>query len=289
MKDEEIAHRIESFPYWHYQFDLKGHLTPIGHWGHWGNRQLQRRRYLLDPLVKLCGGSLKGKRVLDLGCNSGFWSLCAIQEGADFVLGIDVRQMFVDQANFVFKVKEVDSNQYNFIAKNLFNIDFQEFGNFDIVLCLGLLYHVYKPISLLEKIAEVNDDILVIDTKLSMVKGSYMEVSFDRETWDSSVEHKLVTKPTKQAVFNIVKEFGYSSVILKPRFTDWLGLNDYRRARRCFLCAKKTNPSRLPTEFVEDIDSDTPMQRIVLFLKSQKTLLKNFLQKLKTHQESDVR
>ena len=289
MKDEEIAHRIESFPYWHYQFDLKGHLTPIGHWGHWENRQLQRRRYLLNPLVKLCGGSLKGKRVLDLGCNSGFWSLCAIQEGADFVLGIDARQMFVDQANFVFKVKEVDSNRYKFVAKNVFNIDFQKFDNFDIVFCFGLLYHVYKPISLLEKVAKVNDDFLLIDTKLSMVKGSYMEVSFDSETWDSYVEHKLTMKPTKQAVFKIVEEFGYSSVILKPRFTDWLGLNDYRRARRCFLCAKKTNPSRLSTEFVEDIDSDSLMQRIVLFLKSHKTLLKNFLQKLKTRQESDVR
>lgn len=279
LKDEEIPRRIESFPYWHYQFDLKGHLTPIGHWGHWENRQLQRRRYLLDPLVKLCDGSLKGKRVLDLGCNSGFWSLCAIQEGADFVLGIDARQMFVDQANFVFDVKEVEGSRYNFVAKNVFYINFQEFGNFDIVFCLGLLYHVYKPISLLEKIAKVNNDFLLIDTKLSMTKGSYMEVSFDRETRDSYVEHKLAMKPTKQAVFKIVEEFGYSSVILKPRFTDWLGLNDYRRSRRGFLCTKKTNLSKLPTEFVEDMNSDSLIRRVAVFLKSQKTVLKNLLER----------
>lgn len=273
LKDEEIVRRINSFPYWQYQFNLKGHLTPISHWAHWVNRQLKRRKYILDPVVKLCDGSLKGKRVLDLGCNSGFWSLCAIQEGADFVLGIDARKMFVEQANFVFKVNEVDRSRYNFIAKNLFNIDFREFGIFDIVLCLGLLYHVYKPMSLLEKIAEVNDDILVIDTVLSMTRGSYMEVLFDRESWDSYVERKLVMRPTKQVVFNIVKEFGYSSVMLRPRFTDWLGLNDYRVGRRAFLCTKKMDLSKLPAEFVEDIDSDSRMKRVYAFLQSGMTLL----------------
>lgn len=280
MKDEEIVRRINSFPYWHYQFDLKDHLTSIGHWAHGVNRQLQRRKYILKPIVELYGESLKGKRVLDLGCNSGFWSLCAVQEGADFVLGIDARKMFVEQANFVFEVKEVDRSRYNFIAKNLFNVNFREFGNFDIVLCLGLLYHVHKPISLVEKIAEVNNDILVIDTKLSKTRDSHMELYFDDKSLDAYVEHKLVMRPTKQALRDIVKEFGYSSAILMPRFTDWVGLNDYRirthardAARRAFLCAKKTNLSRLPAEFVEDIASTDRMQRVHAFLQSSWLLL----------------
>lgn len=273
LKREEIVRRINSFPYWQYQFNLKGNLTPISHWAHWENRQLQRRKYILDPVVKLCDGSLKGKRVLDLGCNSGFWSLCAIQEGADFVLGIDARRIFVEQANFVFEVKEVDRSRYNFIAKNLFNINFREIGIFDIVLCLGLLYHVYKPMSLLEKIAEVNNDILAIDTVLSITRGSYMEIFLDHESLDSYVDHKLVMRPTKQAVFEIAKELGYCSVMLRPQFTDWLGLSDYRVGRRAFLCTKKTNLSKLPAEFVEDIHSDSRMQRVYAFLKSGMTLL----------------
>jgi len=60
----------------------------------------------MEPLSELYGGSLKGKRVLDLGCNAGFWSLDALERGADFVLGLDGRRMHIDQANFVFEVKE---------------------------------------------------------------------------------------------------------------------------------------------------------------------------------------
>jgi 2-polyprenyl-3-methyl-5-hydroxy-6-metoxy-1,4-benzoquinol methylase len=53
------------------------------------NRHQQRYRYFFEPLVRLFGGSLKGHRVLDLGCNAGFWSLKAAEAGADFVLGVD--------------------------------------------------------------------------------------------------------------------------------------------------------------------------------------------------------
>ena len=275
MKEEEIVRRINSFPYWHYQFDLKGHLTPVdknlGSWTRFTNRPVKRRKYILDPVMKLCGGSLKGKRVLDLGCNSGFWSLSAIQQGADYVLGIDARQIFMEQANFVFEVNEIEKKRYSFIAKDLFDIDFREFGAFDIVLCLGLLYHVCKPVLLMERIAEVNNDILVIDTNLSMTRGSHMEIFFDYEGLDSYVEHKMVMRPTRRAMFDIAKEYGYSVVMLKPRFTDYLGVDDYRRGRKAFLCAKKTNLSKLPTGFVEDIDSRAKRTRA--FLRSGKTLL----------------
>jgi tRNA (mo5U34)-methyltransferase len=50
--------------------------------------------------------------VLDFGCIAGYWSLRAVQTGCDFVLGIDGRQMHIDQANFVFDVKEVDRSRY---------------------------------------------------------------------------------------------------------------------------------------------------------------------------------
>src|SRR5207244_13180843 len=51
------------------------------------------------------GGSLQGRRVLDLECNAGLWSLLALQAGAEFVLGTAGRRMFIEQAEFVFEAK----------------------------------------------------------------------------------------------------------------------------------------------------------------------------------------
>jgi tRNA (mo5U34)-methyltransferase len=248
LQGEEIRRKIASFPTWHYQLDLKGNLTPI-HKEDRVNRHRQRKEYFFDPLAEMFGGSLAGKRVLDLGCNAGFWSLCAAEAGCDYVLGLDGRQMHVDQANFVFEVNEIEADRYDFVAGNIFDVDLRRFGTFDVVLCLGLMYHISKPVDLLEKIAQVNSDVLVIDTTLCTLPGSYLEIKHDRlEKVRHAVDYELVMHPTWEAVHDLVRQFGYSAVALEPRFEDYEGAYDYRNGRRrAFLCAKQTDLSDVPT------------------------------------------
>jgi 2-polyprenyl-3-methyl-5-hydroxy-6-metoxy-1,4-benzoquinol methylase len=166
---------------------------------------LAQNEHFFDPLVGLFGGSLEGKRLLDLGCNAGFWSSCAAQAGSDFVLGIDGRKMHVDQANFVFEVKDVECDRYDFKLGDLFETDLRQSGTFDVVLCLGLMYHVSKRVELMEKICEVNSDVLVIDTTLSVADGSFLELRReDTKGFRTAVDRGLVMHPTKQAVRDLV-------------------------------------------------------------------------------------
>ncbi len=234
VQDEEIRQKIDSFDRWHYQFDLRGNLTPIRKRTR-VNRHKQRKKHFFDPVVQLFGGTLAGKRVLDLASNAGFWSLSAVEAGCDYVLGIEGRQMHVDQANFVFEVKEIEKDRYDFVVGDIFETDFKQFGTFDVVLCLGLMYHVSKHVELLEKISEVNDDLLVIDTTLSTAPGSALELV--RQYPDSpmsAVDHMLAMRPTKQAVRDMVEMFGYSVATLQPDFRDesgepkWVGAKDYK-------------------------------------------------------------
>jgi tRNA (mo5U34)-methyltransferase len=251
LSNTVIKDKIDSFPRWHYQFDLRGSLTPIRP-PERANAHEQRRRYFMEPLSELYGGSLKGKRVLDLGCNAGFWSLDALERGADFVLGLDGRRMHIDQANFVFEVKEIDKDRYDFREANVFDFAYEEFGDFDIVLCLGLVYHLNKPVELMETIARVNSDVVVIDTLLSVAPGSYLRVrSEDIENPLHAMDKELVMSPTRQAMVDLATAMGYEVAILKPRFTDYSGARNYRQGRRrAFICAKRTPLDRLrvPTE-----------------------------------------
>jgi tRNA (mo5U34)-methyltransferase len=241
--DPEIIDAINQFPRWHYQFNLGGHYTPIVDRTHI-NRHEQRKAYFFDPLVRLFGGSLAGKRVLDLGCNAGFWSLCAIQSGCDYVFGIDGRQMHIDQAKFVFRVNEIDPRKYSFIKGDIFDVLNQTIGKFDIVLCLGLFYHISKHMTLLEAISRVNTDVLVIDTTLCTSRGSLLEL--ERESLDdarNAIDHELVMRPTQSAVVEMVREFGYDIIALKPAFRDYTGALDYKQGkRRAFIAAKVTDP-----------------------------------------------
>jgi tRNA (mo5U34)-methyltransferase len=258
MDQAELQARIDSFPRWHYEFDLQGIKTPIWDHGHI-NRHNQRVAYFFDPLVAMFGGSLAGKRVLDLGCNAGFWSLKAIEAGADFVLGIDGRQMHVEQANLVFEVSQVDPGRYEFRTGNVFTDDFSDKGPFDIVLCLGLMYHVSKPVELVERASAVNTDVLLIDTSISNTAGS--SVRLHRESLDeprNAVDYETVFIPTRRAVIELAETFGYKVAPLEVRATNYDGMQRYKQGSwLAFMCAKKTDVSTL-----RQVPRDEPFARL---------------------------
>ena len=254
MDDADIVNKINNFGEWNYQFDLAGHKTSLVH--DVANKHEQRKNYFFRRLVDLLGGSLAGKRVLDLGCNQGFWSLAAIENGCDYVLGIEGRQTYIDQANFVFDVKGINQARYNFRCGNIFDLLNEDIGKFDIVLCLGLMYHISKHMTLLERISAMNPDLLVIDTYLSLMKTSVLQIH--KESLDipvNAIDYELVMRPTKTALLDMVHQFNYNTVVLRPSFSDYAGLSPYKKgSRRAFICAKLTDLTPL-TAYAESSEN----------------------------------
>jgi tRNA (mo5U34)-methyltransferase len=238
---EELQRRVDAFPVWHYRFELDGGVTTPIYRPDYANRHVQRRRTFFDPLVAVCGGSLRGRRVLDLGSNAGYWSLCAIEAGADFVLGIDGRQMHIDQAQLVFDAKGVDRDRYRFELGNIFEHQLHE--QFDIVLCLGLMYHIAKPVELFELMTGTGAELLLIDTTVSLIPWSLFRVAHEQglENPRNAVDYELLLIPTRHAIFDLARQFGYDSVALAQSISDFTGMSDYRsRQRAAFICSKGT-------------------------------------------------
>jgi SAM-dependent methyltransferase len=251
---EELQRRVDGFPVWHYRFELDGGVTTPIYRADYVNRHAQRRRTFFDPLVAVCGGSLRGRRVLDLGSNAGYWALCAIEAGADFVLGIDGRQMHVDQAQLVFEAKGVDPDRYRFELGNIFEHELHE--RFDIVLCLGLMYHIAKPVELFELMSGAGADLLLIDTTVSLVPWSLFRVAHE-ESLDNprnAVDYELLLIPTRHAIFDLARQFGYDSVALAQSITDFTGMSDYRsKQRAAFICSKRTPLDSLAREKMDPL------------------------------------
>jgi tRNA (mo5U34)-methyltransferase len=246
VEANELKERIARFPTWQYEFEFDdGVKTPVGD-DKKISRHAQRRRYFFDALLRVTGGSLSGHRVLDLGCNAGFWSLQAIEAGADFVLGIDGHEAYVDQANLVFEAKGVDPARYRFATGNIFAYDFEE--QFDVVLCLGLLSVVAKPVALFELMTRVGGEIIVIDTGLSRVTSAFFEVSRLAEP-QNAVDSAMVLLPTREAVIELASQFALKTVPLAQNITDNTGMDDYRSHRRlAFICSKTVSLDALAVE-----------------------------------------
>jgi SAM-dependent methyltransferase len=261
---EELEERIAAYPNWNYRFEFEsGVSTPVA-WEHQVNRHEQRRRYFFDPLLRVMGGTLSGSRVLDLGCNAGLWSLRSIEAGADFVLGIDANQTYVEQAELVFEASGVERARYDFLQGNIFEQTLD--GRFDVVLCLGVMEVSAKPVELFELMRGVGAEVIVVETVVSGARSSFFEVAKLQEP-RNRVDHELVLLPTVQAVVELAAEFGYDAVALAQNMTDYAGMEDYRRQRRlAFVCAtpdgrslrglpRAAPPQTQPARWLEQLNS----------------------------------
>jgi SAM-dependent methyltransferase len=244
MQAEDLEERVAAFPRWNYEFDLgQGVRTPVSHRGQ-ANRHEQRRRYFFDALVRLLGETLEGHRVLDLGCNAGFWSLAAVEAGADFVLGVDAQQVYIDQAKLVFEAKGVDPARFRFERGNIFARDFDE--QFDVVLCLGVMEVTAKPVELFELMSGVGAQEILLDTVISRVRSSFFEMSRLNDP-RAAVEHEMVLVPSRDAVIELARNFGFDAVPVAYNITDYTGLEDYRsRQRLAFICSRRTSLAHVP-------------------------------------------
>jgi tRNA (mo5U34)-methyltransferase len=160
LSPEQIRARVEALGPWFHNLDLHGIKTAPGHF--LGDYPSIKWRAFAAAL----SADLTGRSVLDIGCNGGFYSLEMKRRGAARVLGIDFDTDYLAQARFAAEISGLD---IEFRQLSVYDVaDLHE--RFDIVLFMGVLYHLRHPLLALDLIHEhVARDILVFQ---SMQRGS---------------------------------------------------------------------------------------------------------------------
>ncbi len=107
---------------------------------------------------------LRGKSVLDIGCNSGFFSLEMKKRGADRVMGIDIMPHLLAQSRFASHWFDLPLELYECGAYDVQSLN----AKFDIVIFIGVLYHLKHPLYALEQIASVCNETMYFQ---SVIRG----------------------------------------------------------------------------------------------------------------------
>jgi tRNA (mo5U34)-methyltransferase len=99
--------------------------------------------------------------VLDIGCNAGFYSIEMKRRGADRVVGIDSSDVYLNQARFA---AEVCGAKLELRRMSVYQVEALH-ERFDLVLFMGVLYHLRHPLLALDLLREhVVKDMLIFQT-----------------------------------------------------------------------------------------------------------------------------
>jgi tRNA (mo5U34)-methyltransferase len=174
---EELHRQIEALGEWFHNIDLNGVKTAPNHF--LGDYPAVKWREFANAIPE----DLSGMSVLDIGCNGGFYSIEMKRRGAGRVLGIDFDEDYLAQARFA---AQVTGSEIEFRRLSVY--DLGSLGEqFDIVLFMGVLYHLRHPLLALDLIREhVARDLFVFQ---SMQRGSAQvePLGDDYEFWETDL------------------------------------------------------------------------------------------------------
>ena len=176
LSRDEIRQKVEALGPWFHNLDLNGVQTAPDHF--LGDYPNIKWRQFADALPK----DLHGQTVLDIGCNAGFYAMEMKRRGADRVVAIDTEDEYLRQARFAAALKDLD---IDFRSLSVYDVGVLE-ERFDVVLFMGVLYHLRHPLLALDLIHEhVARDLLVFQ---SMQRGSseITSIESDYDFWQDA-------------------------------------------------------------------------------------------------------
>ena len=124
---------------------------------------------------------LTGWTALDVGCNAGYYSFELARRGAR-VTGIDVEPLFLRQAEWA--AREYDlAHRVEFRRAQVYDLA-RVHERFDLVLFMGVFYHLRYPLLGLDLVAERTDRLMVFQTLTAPGAELFADTARPRDVLD---------------------------------------------------------------------------------------------------------
>jgi len=152
---EQIQREVAALGPWFHNLNLGGVQTAGDHFlGDFPGAKWRRFQHALPE-------DLSGKTVLDIGCNAGFYSIEMKRRGGKRVVGIDSDPRYLAQARLAARVTGYDIEFHELSVYDVARLGEQ----FDVVLFMGVFYHLRHPLLALDLIrAHAVKDLLVFQS-----------------------------------------------------------------------------------------------------------------------------
>ena len=156
----------------------------------------------LEPILDRL--NIKNKKILDVGCSDGYFSVQCAKKGAARVLGIDADELRIKRARFAKQVYELENVEFR-------NIDLYDeklrSEKFNIVIGLGLLHRIPDIYSFLKIITDIG---CVAILEFKAIRSYRAICKWGGGEVKSNKLNKLYFLPSVRFVMEILEEFGFN-------------------------------------------------------------------------------
>lgn len=168
-----------------------------------------------EKLASLHLPDIAGKTVLDVGAFDGYFSFAAERLGASRVLAVDTYSWRRPGGKDGFEwARQALGSSVEDVELEVLDISPETVGQFDVVLFLGVLYHMRHPLLSLERMASVTKELLVTETLVDMAFLRSPAVAF--YPWKMFRDETNWWGPNRAAVEGMLRSVGFKHVVSYP-------------------------------------------------------------------------
>jgi tRNA (mo5U34)-methyltransferase len=206
LNDSSLQAEVDRIR-WYHVIDLPGGIRTPG---------------VYDPARKIhrygIPDRLQGKSVLDIGAWDGWFSFEAERRGAERVLATD--SFSWSGANWGSKqgfelARTVRRSRVEDKTIDVLDLSPNAVGTFDLVLFLGVLYHMRHPQLAIDRLASVCDDLLIIETHVDLMLSRRGALALYNED-DLQHDPTNYCGPNVAGMRTMLERAGFTRVTVQP-------------------------------------------------------------------------
>jgi len=211
LSDAELLARIQSYHWWH-SIALREGLTTFG--GKTEAILAQEEEALLSPF------DLAGRSVIDIGAWNGYFSFAAKRRGAARVLATD---------SYIWNHPVWRGRETFDLARGELGLDVEalmldppqitpQLGLFDVVMFLGVFYHLYDPIEVMTRLRAITGQMLLVETHSDLTEEARPGMVF----YPGAILNQDATNwwgPNPAAMLHLFLQLGFTRIFYRDHPT----------------------------------------------------------------------
>jgi tRNA (mo5U34)-methyltransferase len=238
---------------WFYPFTLpNGQTVPSAHQHQLDLIHSTRTQMLSDFIKQHFQLPTKNNlAAIDLACHQGWFSSQLVNLGFENVLATDTRENHIADAELIFKALS-QTEKIRTLQSDVHSLNADALGQFDLVLCFGLIYHLENPIGALRKAHALCKNVCLIETQIApgqtgvidygsyrfvkSIEASFVVVDETHETHGPEASTQgICLIPNLEGLIWMLRKIGFSRVDVLPVPAD--GYEQLLHGKRAMLAA----------------------------------------------------